>query len=98
MPRLGGNEHFIAVPGKLLLQQVAETLLRTARGWTVIVRQVKVADTQLHGSADDGRILRPVIGGTEIVPQAQGYFRQQHPAAPASSVFHGGIIAYSPPR
>lgn len=71
VPGLGGNEHFIAVAGKFLLQQAAEAFLRAAGGRAVIIRQVKVADTQLQRTPDDGCILRPVIAAAEIVPKPQ---------------------------
>ncbi len=57
------------MPGKLMLQQGAKTLLCTTWRRPVIIRQIKMANSQLHRTPDNSRILCTVITTTEIMPK-----------------------------
>ena len=92
MTSLRGNEHFVAMGGKIRTEYASEVFLGAPRLWTVIVGKVEMANAGIEGGKQ--HVARSIVGidGTEIVPKAQRKCRNTDTAPAAQIIFHH--IAY----
>ena len=90
---LGGDEQFVAVGREGLFHDLPEGLLRRPVGGTVVIGQVEVDDTVVEGVVGHLQGVGQRVHIAEVVPQAQGDFRQQDAAAAAPAEADAALIA-----
>src|SRR3984885_14639415 len=72
---LGGDDEFVAILAEVLAEDPSEIRLGTAIRGPIVVGQIKMGDTQVEGTPQDGALSleRSVI--TEVLPQPKRYRR-----------------------
>ncbi len=86
--RLGADDHFIAVGGKFLFQDLSEVFLCRAGCGAVIVCKVKMRNAVIK--CNGAHICHVFVQGivAEVVPQSEGNGGKLQPAVPAAIVLH----------
>ena len=89
--RLGRNEKFVAVGGKVVVQDATEVRLGTARDRTIVVGQVEMRDATVESMENHALSLGIVVDAAKVVPQAKRDGRKKDTALAATAVRHRGI-------
>ena len=92
MTSLRGNEHLVAMGGKIRTEYASEVFLGAPRLWTVIVGKVEMANAGIEGGKQHVACSIDGVDGTEIVPKAQGKGTKADTTPAAQVMFHH--IAY----
>ena len=87
--RLGGDDEFVAVGMKVLLEEQAEGILGGTGRRTVIVGEVEVRDAHVEGAAGDGAAVLDVVAPAEVVPPTERDGREFQSTAANAVVGHG---------
>ena len=94
-PGFRRDHELVPVSSKVRLQDPAEVRFGAAVRRAVVVRQVEVRDPKIEGAPQDGALTVERSVGAEVVPQAQGDFREQETAAPTAAIAHRGVAVVS---
>ncbi len=90
-PRLGGDDHLVAVGGHVLVHDPAKGLLGRAGRRAIVVRQVEMGDAQVKGAPHHGAGVLERVHAAKVVPKPEGDGRQEEPAHPTPPVRHRSI-------
>ena len=86
-----GNDQFISIPSQSFCKDPSKIFLRTARLRSIVVCQIKMCDPVVKCRKAHLSHIFIHTGISEIVPEAQRYFRQHQSAVAAAVVFHGFV-------
>lgn len=89
--RLGRNKKFVAVGGKVIVQDAPEVRLGTARDRAIVVGQVEMRDATVESMENHALSLGIVVDAAKVVPQAKRDGRKKDTALAATAVRHRGI-------
>ena len=70
-PRLGRDDQFVSIPGKILAQDTSGVDFSRPERWTVIVREIEVGDSQVEGRVHDLSLRGQRFVVAEVMPEPQ---------------------------
>jgi hypothetical protein len=82
----GGDDHFIAMRGKIGGEDLPEVFFGRARWRTVVVSEIEVGDATVEGTENHGASFGLVIDVAKVMPEAKGDFREMNARVAAASV------------
>ena len=69
--RLGGDDQFVPMAGKVLHQDAADVFLSRSRRRAVVVREIEMSDATVKRAVHDAPGLFKLIDMAEVVPESK---------------------------
>ncbi|MNZ79073.1 hypothetical protein D3C78_976670 [compost metagenome] len=88
VPCFGRDDDFVAVRQQIILQNFTEGFLGGTGRRPIVVRQIKVCNTQIKGSSCHRSSVLVLIYPAKIMPESKRNRRQLKPAFSTSAICH----------